>query len=138
MLLQKLRRTNCLEAISEALSRPSITPYDLNVISMRHCLYKCKSTNQIWSPSIEAPYHTEGEAARLLSLYQVLYHTIHRKGRPLKLLYQQLSTETILGWVCFYLLFICMNLDIKVIANKNSIYLNCRLLFVIYDVIFIP
>lgn len=98
-IVERLRRTNCLEAISEALSRPSVTPYDLNVVSLRHCLYKCKSTNQIWSPSIEAPYHTEGEAARLLSLYQVLYHTIHRKGRPLKLLYQQLTTETMLGWI---------------------------------------
>ncbi|PNF25223.1 Vacuolar fusion protein MON1-like protein A [Cryptotermes secundus] len=98
-IVEKLRRSNCLEAINESVNRPSYTASQVGVPEMRHFLYKCKSTAQFWSPALEPPYHTTEESQRLLGLYQALHHHLHAASRPLKLLHQQLDKETMLGWV---------------------------------------
>ncbi|XP_063238833.1 vacuolar fusion protein MON1 homolog A isoform X2 [Bacillus rossius redtenbacheri] len=98
-IVEKLRRGNCLEAINESAGRPGFTASQVGVPEMRHFLYKCKSTAQFWSPGLEAPYHTPGEAQRLLELYRALHHRLHAPSRPLKLLHQQLHSETMLAWV---------------------------------------
>ncbi|XP_067002562.1 vacuolar fusion protein MON1 homolog [Anabrus simplex] len=98
-IVEKLRRGNCLEAINESVARPGYTASQVGVPEMRHFLYKCKSTAQFWSPSVEPPYHTPEEVERLLGLYRALHHRLHAASRPLKLLHQQLDKETMLGWV---------------------------------------
>ncbi|XP_049963709.1 vacuolar fusion protein MON1 homolog A [Schistocerca serialis cubense] len=98
-VVEKLRRGNCLEAINESLSRPTLTVSQVGVADMRHFLYKCRSTAQFWSPAMEAPYNSPEEAERLLGLYQALHQRLHSASRPLKLLHQQLERETMLGWV---------------------------------------
>ncbi|RZF41539.1 hypothetical protein LSTR_LSTR000253 [Laodelphax striatellus] len=98
-IVDKLRRNNSLEAINEALHRPSICASDLNIPNVWHFLYKYNSVSQFWGPKLEAPYVKKEEQERLLHLYEKLHSTVHKSGRTLKLVFQQLQTETMLGWV---------------------------------------
>lgn len=98
-IVEKLRRTNCLEAINESMNKPTVTTADIGLPEMRHVLYKCKSTAQFWSPGFQPPYTTDDEIERLLGLYQCLHHRLHSPSRPLKLIFQQLDKETMLAWV---------------------------------------
>ncbi|XP_046431414.1 vacuolar fusion protein MON1 homolog A [Neodiprion virginianus] len=98
-IVEKLRRTNCLEAINESMNKASITTAEIGLPEMRHVLYKCKSTAQFWSPGFQPPYTTDEEIERLLGLYQCLHHRLHAPNRPLKLIFQQLDKETMLAWV---------------------------------------
>ncbi|CAB0031964.1 unnamed protein product [Trichogramma brassicae] len=98
-IVEKLRRTNCLEAINESMNKTSITTAEIGLPEMRHVLYKCKSTAQFWSPGFQAPYNNEKEIQRLIGCYQCLHHRLHVPNRPLKLLFQQTDKETMLAWV---------------------------------------
>ncbi|CAD6241678.1 GSCOCG00009337001-RA-CDS [Cotesia congregata] len=98
-IVEKLRRTNCLEAINESMNRVSVTTAEIGLPEMRHVLYKCRSTAQFWSPGFQSPYCTDQEVERLLGLYQCLHHRLHSPTRPLKLIFQQLEKETMLAWV---------------------------------------
>ncbi|XP_020293274.1 vacuolar fusion protein MON1 homolog A [Pseudomyrmex gracilis] len=98
-IVERLRRTNCLEAINESMNKPTVTTADIGLPEMRHVLYKCKSTAQFWNPGLQPPYTTEEEIERLLGLYQCLHHRLHSPSRPLKLIFQQLDKETMLAWV---------------------------------------
>lgn len=98
-IVEKLRRTNCLEAINESMNKPPITTADIGLPEMRHVLYKCRSTAQFWSPGLQPPYTTDEEIERLLGQYQCLHHRLHSLSRPLKLIFQQLDKETMLAWV---------------------------------------
>ncbi|XP_057335338.1 vacuolar fusion protein MON1 homolog A [Microplitis mediator] len=98
-IVEKLRRTNCLEAINESMNRVSVTTAEIGLPEMRHVLYKCRSTAQFWSPGFQPPYSTDQEVERLLGLYQCLHHRLHSPTRPLKLIFQQLEKETMLAWV---------------------------------------
>lgn len=62
--MEKLRRTNCLEAINESMNKASITTAEIGLPEMRHVLYKCKSTAQFWSPGFQSPYITDDEIQR--------------------------------------------------------------------------
>ncbi|XP_015591269.1 protein SAND [Cephus cinctus] len=98
-IVEKLRRTNCLEAINESMNKTSVTTGEIGLPEMRHVLYKCRSTAQFWSPGFQSPYTTDEEVERLLGLYQCLHHRLHAPSRPLKLIFQQLDKETMLAWV---------------------------------------
>ncbi|XP_012276007.1 vacuolar fusion protein MON1 homolog A [Orussus abietinus] len=98
-IVEKLRRTNCLEAINESMNKTSVTIAEIGLPEMRHVLYKCKSTAQFWCPAFQAPYTTEEEIERLLGLYQCLHHKLHAPSRPLKLIFQQLEKETMFTWL---------------------------------------
>ncbi|KAK9294492.1 hypothetical protein QLX08_010939 [Tetragonisca angustula] len=98
-IVEKLRRTNCLEAINESMNKPPIKTADIGLPEIRHVLYKCRSTAQFWSPGFQPPYTTDEEIERLLGLYQCLHHRLHSPNRPLKLIFQQLEKETMLAWV---------------------------------------
>lgn len=63
-IVEKLRRTNCLEAINESMNKASITTAEIGLPEMRHVLYKCKSTAQFWSPGFQVPYNTDEEVQR--------------------------------------------------------------------------
>ncbi|XP_046662183.1 vacuolar fusion protein MON1 homolog A isoform X1 [Homalodisca vitripennis] len=98
-IVERLRRNNSLEAINAALAEPPTTVAELGVTGLRHCLYKCRTSQQLWSPAVEAPYHTEEQAVRLRRVYQQLHGCVHRHNGALKLAYQQLPLETMLGWI---------------------------------------
>ncbi|XP_054277404.1 protein SAND [Macrosteles quadrilineatus] len=98
-IVERLRRNNSLEAINSSLAERNTSVSELGVPGLRHCLYKCKASQQMWSPTLEAPYHTEDQAGRLWSLYQQLHSILHRRGQTLKLVYQLLDNETMLGWM---------------------------------------
>jgi vacuolar fusion protein MON1 len=82
-----------------------LTIDQVGVPELRHFLYKAISTAQFTSPALEVPYHTKENAERLMGLYQALHHRIHSSTRPLKLLFYQLETESMLGWVRLFVIF---------------------------------
>ncbi|KAF4520638.1 hypothetical protein B566_EDAN007504 [Ephemera danica] len=98
-IVERLRRGNCLEAINEAVATRGLTVAQVGVPELRHFLYKSKSTAQFVSPAVEPPYHGPAAAERLLAQYQALHHRVHNPARPLKLLFYQLDTDAMLGWV---------------------------------------
>lgn len=98
-IVEKLRRSNCLEPINEAMNRQEQTCAVVGIPELRHFLYKCKSTAQFYSPAVQAPYTIEEERKQLHMLYQNVHHTLHSASRPLKLLYQQMDKQNMLAWV---------------------------------------
>ncbi|XP_051165518.1 vacuolar fusion protein MON1 homolog A [Leptopilina boulardi] len=98
-IMEKLRRTNCLEAINESMNKMSITTVEIGLPEIRHILYKCRTTAQFWSPGFQPPYNSDEEIERLLGSYQCLHHRLHTSSRPLKLIFQQFDKETMLAWV---------------------------------------
>ena len=62
--MEKLRRTNCLEAINESMNKTSITTAEIGLPEIRHILYKCRTTAQFWSPGFQPPYSTDEEIER--------------------------------------------------------------------------
>lgn len=81
------------------MKKPKIHTSEFNVPKLRHFTYKNKSTNQYVYPYCEVPYHTAEKRVALLQLYSQLYQQVNTPSRPLKLLFQQLKTESVLGWV---------------------------------------
>jgi len=81
------------------VSSKGLTIDQVAVPELRHFLYKAISTAQFTSPALEVPYHTQENAERLMSRYKALHHRLHSPARPLKLLYYQLESEAMLGWV---------------------------------------
>ncbi|XP_059475617.1 vacuolar fusion protein MON1 homolog A [Neocloeon triangulifer] len=96
---ERLRRNNCLEAINVSVSSEGLMMDQVGVPEVRHFLYKAISTAQFTSPALEVPYHTSENAERLMSQYQALHHRLHSSSRPLKLLFYQLETDAMLGWI---------------------------------------
>lgn len=94
-IVEKLRRTNCLEAINESLKKKIENCSLSGLPEIRHYLYKCKSTAQFHQPSISAPYTSD---RHILNLYKYAHKKIHHSTRPLKLLFEKTKNEVILAW----------------------------------------
>lgn len=60
-IIDKLRRTNCLEAINEAMKNKGISLKTIGVSDMRHFLYKSKKNAQLLCSEITIPYNKLGE-----------------------------------------------------------------------------
>lgn len=97
-IVEKLRRSNCLEPINDAMNRPEQTCAAVGIPELRHFLYKCRSTAQFYSPAMLPPYTNDEEKRRLHMLYLNVHHCVHSNSRPLKLLYQQMDKENMLAW----------------------------------------
>ncbi|CAH0550072.1 unnamed protein product [Brassicogethes aeneus] len=95
-IVEKLRRTNCLEAINNSLTTNEETCLTAGFTELRHYLYKCKSTAQFYQPSLAPPYTLEKE--RLLELYKRAHQHLHCSSRPLKLVFEKSSKEVVLAW----------------------------------------
>ena len=100
---QKLRKSNTLEQIVEALKEPQISPAEFGIPKLRHFIYKNKNTSQYVFPAFEVPYQLPEQRAALLHLYSQIHQQVNMPNRRLKLIFQQLKTEVILGWVCMTL-----------------------------------
>lgn len=96
---QKLRRSNVLKVINDAMNSKGINLRTIGIPEIRHFLYKSKSNAQLLCSEITAPYNTPDEFNRLESLYYDIHHCIHSSNRPTKLIYQLRETEIILAWV---------------------------------------
>lgn len=99
ILYQKLRRSNVLKAINDAMNNTGINLRSIGIPDIRHFLYKSKSNAQLLCSEINIPYNTPAEFSRLEGLYYDIHHQIHNSNRPTKLIYQMHEKETILAWV---------------------------------------
>lgn len=98
-ITKKLRRSNILKAINDAINNKGINLRTIGIPEIRHFLYKSKSNAQLLCSEVTIPYDTPDGFARLETLYYDVHHRIHNSSRPLKLVYEMQEKETILGWV---------------------------------------
>lgn len=98
-ITDKLRRSNCLEAINEGIKNRGISLSSVGVSEIRHFLYKNKKNTQLLCSEVTAPYNTLDQFERLETLYFDLHNRIHLSSRPLKLIYEMREHEIQLAWV---------------------------------------
>ncbi|XP_052865986.1 vacuolar fusion protein MON1 homolog A [Anopheles cruzii] len=98
-ITEKLRRSNCLEAINDAINNKGIKLLNIGIPEIRHFLYKSKSNAQLLCSELTVPYASNAQFKRLEGMYFALHHRIHNSGRPVKLIYQMKEKEVLLAWV---------------------------------------
>ncbi|XP_035918477.1 protein SAND-like [Anopheles stephensi] len=98
-ITEKLRRSNCLEAINDAINNKGIKLLNIGIPEIRHFLYKSKSNAQLLCSELTVPYSSGEQFKRLEGMYFQLHHRIHNSGRPVKLIYQMKEKEVLLAWV---------------------------------------
>ncbi|XP_045762193.1 protein SAND [Maniola jurtina] len=122
-IAEKLRRSNCLVAINDALNRnkelPTTNPLKhIGIPEIRHFMYKCKSTAQLFSSdpiSLDRLQdyrlrHKEGgdimekKIEKLSDMdyvrnYRKFCSQIHCSSTPAKLIFRSNSHDTVLAWV---------------------------------------
>ncbi|ORZ21024.1 vacuolar fusion protein MON1 [Lobosporangium transversale] len=72
---------------------------DTGIPGLRHFLYKSRTNVQFTMPELTDAYSSLSAKKRLLRQYQHMHERMHRKTRPLKLLYHVGENETMLGWI---------------------------------------
>ncbi|CAJ0958762.1 unnamed protein product [Ranitomeya imitator] len=109
-IVERLEKRGTWAALTEALTN---SPYDaaqVGIPELRHFLYKSKSSGLFTSPAMAAPYNTEGEQKRLVSLYQHLHGRAHCSSRPLTTVYHMGPRESVLAWVTeAFELYVCFS-----------------------------
>eukprot|EP00051_Salpingoeca_urceolata_P029366 m.489686 g.489686 ORF g.489686 m.489686 type:complete len:520 (+) comp27018_c0_seq1:112-1671(+) len=98
-IVEGLQSSQCLQAVTNALAHQNYKLSLLDIPSLRHFLYKVKSTAQFTSPAFEPPYNLDGEQLRLFRRYQFVHHCIHAQSKPLKICFHVGAKETMLGLV---------------------------------------
>ncbi|KAJ0171835.1 hypothetical protein K1T71_012598 [Dendrolimus kikuchii] len=122
-IADKMRRSNCLIAINEALNRnenlPTTNPLKhIAIPEIRHFMYKCKSTAQLFTSdpiSLDRLQdyrlrHKEGgdicvkKIEKLSDIdyvrnYREFVSKIHCTSTPAKLIFRSNSNDTVLAWV---------------------------------------
>ncbi|KAG9067613.1 Vacuolar fusion protein mon1b [Linnemannia hyalina] len=88
-----------LENYAAAGTRGGFSVGDTGIPGLRHFLYKSRVNVQFTMPELTEPYATTTARKRLLRQYQNMNERMHRKTRPLKLLFHVGEQETLLGWV---------------------------------------
>lgn len=111
-----MRRNDCLQAINEAIIRQPVSLSRANIVGLRHLLYKNKNRVQHWCPPFTVPYNTDALKDNLMSVYGSLVSQMNFPGRTLKVIYQQLTAETMLAWV-YQLLIMKYSSSIRIINN---------------------
>lgn len=100
-ITEKMKRSQCLEAINEAVLQSTKGRQQLNSIGipeLRHFLYKPKSAAQLLCSEIVAPYTSLQEFERLEAIYCDLVERVRNSKRPLKLILETSSSEVALAW----------------------------------------
>ncbi|CAH2098227.1 unnamed protein product [Euphydryas editha] len=122
-IAEKLRRSNCLVAINDALNRnkelPTTNPLKhIGIPEIRHFMYKCKSTAQLFTSdpiSLDRLQdyrlrHKEGGDITVKKIeklsdidyvrnYRQFCNQIHCISTPAKLIFRSNSHDTVLAWV---------------------------------------
>ncbi|KAF8442896.1 DUF254-domain-containing protein [Boletus edulis BED1] len=101
---EKLNSTGLLDLISDVINsgKAQYCVSQLGIPGLRHFLYKSRPHVQITFPVLEDPYEEIEERRRLITMYQVVYDTIHAKSSqsgPLKLQYIRTQKEIVMGWI---------------------------------------
>lgn len=101
---------------------------DTGIPGLRHFLYKSRVNVQFTMPELTEPYATTSARKRLLRQYQNMNERMHRKTRPLKLLFHVGEQETMLGWVILSFLSILFTAVIFfiVIASNHIMFFSSR------------
>lgn len=97
-ITEKLRRSQCLKAINDAMHK-GINLRTIGIPEIRHFLYKSKSNAQLLCSEVTMPYDTTEGFERLESLYYDIHNRIHSNNRPLKLILEMREEEIMLAWV---------------------------------------
>ncbi|CAH0394975.1 unnamed protein product [Bemisia tabaci] len=98
-IVETLRRKGSLKDINDALALKPISASELGIYGLRHFMCKSRKHPQFWSSRVDTPYDTPEEVEHLMSLYQNLHQHVHHPTRPLKLCYQQMDSEIMLGHI---------------------------------------
>ncbi|XP_049881283.1 protein SAND [Pectinophora gossypiella] len=122
-IAEKLRRSNCLVAINDALNRkeelPTTNPLKhIGIPEIRHFMYKCKSTAQLFTSDPisldrlqdyrirhkEGGDITEKKIEKMSDIdyirnYRNFVSQIHCTSTPAKLIFRSNSENTVLAWV---------------------------------------
>ncbi|XP_071941673.1 protein SAND-like [Antedon mediterranea] len=98
-IVEKMKKHNCLDAITSSVRRGSYSCQQVGISDLRHFIYKSRSTSQFTSPQLDAPYKSPAEQERLFGLYQYLHQRMYSKSRPLKIMFHVGQREAMLGWV---------------------------------------
>ncbi|KAG0049115.1 Vacuolar fusion protein mon1b [Gryganskiella cystojenkinii] len=88
-----------LEDCAAAGTRGGFNASDTSIPGLRHFLYKSRTHVQFTMPELTEPYTSLSAKKRLLRQYKHMNERMHRKSRPLKLLFHSGEHETMLGWV---------------------------------------
>lgn len=120
---QRLRRQNCLDAINASMNNQWPTMSYVNVLEVRHFLYKAKYRAQFVAPVLDVPYvdhnnppedtipaeplsrdnprapkRISDELQRLYSTYFRMHSRLHAQARPVKIIYWVDDKENWLAW----------------------------------------
>lgn len=98
-ITDKLRRSNCLNAINQEIGSKGYNLEALNIPEMIHFVYKPKGIYQVLCAEIKPPYKSISEFKKLEGIYFELYRKIHKPHTPLKLIYEVRESEAALAWV---------------------------------------
>uniref|UniRef100_A0A1I8Q8Z9 Vacuolar fusion protein MON1 homolog n=1 Tax=Stomoxys calcitrans TaxID=35570 RepID=A0A1I8Q8Z9_STOCA len=104
-ITEKLKRSQCIESINEAVKQTTRGRHQLNSIGipeLRHFLYKPKSAAQLLCSEIVSPYNSLTEFERLEAIYCDLLERVRNSKRPLKLILETRSDEVALAWSTEY------------------------------------
>ncbi|KAF9187562.1 Vacuolar fusion protein mon1b [Haplosporangium sp. Z 767] len=88
-----------LESFAAAGTRGGFAVGDTGIPGLRHFLYKSRTNVQYTMPELSDLYTSLSSKKRLLRQYQHMNERMHRKLRPLKLLFHVGEHETMLGWI---------------------------------------
>jgi len=78
---------------------------DIGIPDIWHFIYKSRSTSQLTSPDYSPPYTLVEEQSRLFAVYQWVHNRMHSPARTLKILFHVGKYESVLGWVCIYVIY---------------------------------
>ncbi|KAM8930898.1 vacuolar fusion protein MON1 homolog A [Pelodytes ibericus] len=109
-ILERLEKRGSWGLLQDALRSPLYDVANVTIPDLRHFLYKSKSSGLFTSPAMDAPYDTDEERKRLLSLYQYLHSKAHCSSHPLITIYHMGPHENILAWVTeAFELYVCFS-----------------------------
>ncbi|KAM4651368.1 vacuolar fusion protein MON1 homolog A [Discoglossus pictus] len=109
-IVERLEKRGGWGSLREALERPLYDVAQVGVPELRHFLYKSKSSGLFTSPAMDAPYDTDPERRRLISLYQYLHSKAHCSSHPLTTIYHVGPHENLLAWVTeAFELYVCFS-----------------------------
>ncbi|XP_063797490.1 vacuolar fusion protein MON1 homolog A [Pseudophryne corroboree] len=109
-IVERLEKRGSWGPLKEALRNPFYDIAQVGIPELKHFLYKSKSSGLFTSPVMSAPYDTEEESRRLVSLYQYLHGRAHCSSHPLSTIFHMGSHENILAWVTeAFELYVCFS-----------------------------
>ncbi|KAF9586184.1 Vacuolar fusion protein mon1b [Lunasporangiospora selenospora] len=88
-----------LEGYAAAGTRGGFAVGDTGIPGLRHFLYKSSTNVQYTMPELTDPYANSHSRKRLMRQYQHMHERMHKKTRPLKLLFHAGDQEIMLGWI---------------------------------------